>query len=60
MRYVDPDLSASEDGYYYFYITEKITPFDNCGFDLVVAVKGYEDCAKQRYADVRVRSTWYP
>jgi hypothetical protein len=60
LRYVDPDLSVSEDGYYYLYVTEKITPFDNCDIELVVAVKGFEHSAKQRYADVRVRSTWRP
>lgn len=60
LRYVDPNLSESGDGYYYFYLTEGLAPVRSWRLELIMVARGYEDSTKETYADVRVRMSWRP
>ncbi len=57
-RYVDPDLSAAGDGYYYLYITESVNPGQSITLQFIATVKGYEKSENETYADIRLRMRW--
>jgi len=60
IRFVDPNVSVPGDGYFYAYMTERISLFEKTNLELVVVIKGYENSSKNTFADVRVRMNWRP
>ena len=60
LRYVDPDLAKSGDGYYYLYLTEAISLESKFDLEIVAVITGYENSSKDVRTAVRVRTIWRP
>jgi hypothetical protein len=56
MRWVDPDLNESADGYWYFYFTETVIPGTLGRFEAALVWQRYEDRERDDRIELRVRS----
>ncbi len=54
-RWVDPNLDESNDGYWYFYFTERITPADPWHIEAALVWQRYEDRTEGDVVELRLR-----
>jgi hypothetical protein len=55
IRWIDPNLDISSDGYWYFYFTETVLPIDGARVEMALVWKQYENSTKDDLVELRVR-----